>query len=270
VLTKPTGSLEAYDYLLRARAAMQRPTRAASVDARSLLRRAIEIDPDYAAAYAALAESYYNAVSMGWAESPTAALQQAADMAGKALSLNASDVRAHIVLGRIRIFFQQYEEAKAELSRAIAINPSDANALAGYGNILMWLGQTDAAIDALERAQRIDPDFNPLDGFALGLAYYVNGRYGAAITQAEINLRKSESAHFNHAVLAAALAQQSRPDDVDRVVVALRRKDPAFNPREFGSKFLNPANLNHLRDGLRKAGLSVDDPAAPPAADPPG
>ena len=57
VLTKPTESLEAYDYVLRARPALQRPDRANIVEARTLLKRAIEIDPNYAAAYTALAET---------------------------------------------------------------------------------------------------------------------------------------------------------------------------------------------------------------------
>ncbi len=71
VFAKPTENLEAYDYVLRARPALQRPTRANNVEARALLRRAIQLDPNYAAAYAALAETYHIAVSMGWAESPT-------------------------------------------------------------------------------------------------------------------------------------------------------------------------------------------------------
>ena len=57
---KPTESLEAYDYVLRARPALQRPARAINVEARALLRRAIQLDPNYAAAYAALAETYYH------------------------------------------------------------------------------------------------------------------------------------------------------------------------------------------------------------------
>jgi TolB-like protein/DNA-binding winged helix-turn-helix (wHTH) protein len=141
VFAKPTKNLEAYDYVLRARPALLRPARANTVEARSLLRRAIEIDPNYAAAYAALAETYFAAISMGWAESPTEFMSRAEAMASKALSLDDSDVRAHIILGRIHIFYHRYEEAKAELDHAIAINPSDANALAGRGNILMWSGQ---------------------------------------------------------------------------------------------------------------------------------
>jgi adenylate cyclase len=155
VFAKPTKSLEAYDYVLRARPALLRPARANTVEARVLLRRAIEIDPNYAAAYAALAETYFAAVSMGWAESPTVFMSRAEEMANKALSLDDSDVRAHIMLGRIHIFYHRYEQAKAEIDHAIAINPNDANGIAGNGNILMWTGQTDAAIEALELAQRI-------------------------------------------------------------------------------------------------------------------
>jgi TolB-like protein len=253
---KPTESLEAYDYVLRARPASLRPDRANIVEARTLLRRAIELDPNYSTAYTALAETYLSAVSMGWAEWPAEFLVRAEETANKALSLNDSDVRAHVILGRIRIFYHRYDEAKAELDRAIAINPSDANGLAGLGNILMWSGQTDAAIDTLELAQRIDPELNTFDRFALSLAYYLKGRYDAAIEQAELNLRKTSGANFSRIVLAAAYAEQGRAEDVTRVVTTISRIDPTFDPKEFGTKFLNSADLEHLRDGLRKAGLS--------------
>jgi adenylate cyclase len=255
VFAKPTESLEAYDLVLRARPAFQRPTRADNVEARALLRRAIQLDPNYAAAYAALAETYHVAVSWGWAEAPAAFLSRAEEMANKALSLSDTEVRARIVLGRIHIFYNRFEPAKTEMDRAIAINPNDAHGLAGRGNILMWLGQTDAAIEALELAQRIDPELNAIDRFALSLAYYSKRRYAAAIEQAEINIRKSEGAHFSRVVLAAAYAQQKRPDDAARVVSDIRRADPTFDPQTFGSKLLNPADVEHLRDGFRKAGL---------------
>jgi adenylate cyclase len=255
VFAKPTESLEAYDYVLRARPALQRPTRIDSVTARSLLRRAIKLDPSYAAAYAGLAESYYIATSMGWAESPTAFLSRAEEMANKALSLNNSEVRAHIILGRIHIFYHRYEQAKAEMDRAIAINPNDAHGLAGRGNILMWLGQTDAAIQGLELAQRIDPGLNAMDRFALSLAYYLKRHYGAAVEQAERNLRAIEGAKFNRVVLAAAYAELNRSEDAARVVAVIHRTDPTFDPQEFGTKLSNPADLASLRDGLRKAGL---------------
>jgi len=90
---------------------------------------------------------------------------------------------------------------------------------------------------------------------ALSLAYYVNGRYEAAIEQAEINLRGTTGANFSRDVLAAAYAQNNQPADATRVVSLIHRLDPMFDPRTFGSKFLNPADLRLLREGFRKAGL---------------
>ncbi|MEO8018776.1 MAG: winged helix-turn-helix domain-containing protein [Pseudomonadota bacterium] len=253
--TKPTENLDAYDYLLRARPALQRPTRAGLVEARDLLRHAIDLDPKFAAAHAALGDTFHAAISMGWAESPDDYWKRVEGHAGEALRLDSSDVRAHILMARSYIAYNRYPEAQAQIDAAIAINPSDADALAGRGNILMWLGKTDAAIESLELAQRIDPELNDFDRFALGLAYYLKSRYLLAIEQAELNLRKNPGARFNQAVLAAAYAQTNRGADAARVVEEIRRTDPTFEARTFGNKFLNPKDLDHLRAGLRKAGL---------------
>jgi tetratricopeptide (TPR) repeat protein len=253
--TKPTASLEAYDYLLRARPSLLRPTRGGIAQARLLLKRAIDLDPKYAAAYAALADTYYIATAMGWAESPIVYMDHAKEMADKALSLSDSEVRAHVILGRIDIFYQRYQQAQAEMDRALDINPNDAHALAGRGNTLMWSGQTDAAIKELELARRLDPELNPLDSFALSLAYYLKGQYDAAIEEAERTVRKNPGANFSRIVLAAAFAQQGRSDEVARIIPAIRRFDPMFDPEAFGTKFLNANDLAQLREGLRKAGL---------------
>ncbi|MET0528081.1 MAG: adenylate/guanylate cyclase domain-containing protein [Microvirga sp.] len=255
VSAKPTESLAAYDYVLRARPALQRPTRANNAEARALLRRAIELDPNYAAAYAALAETYNLAISMGWAESPNTALARAEELAVEALSLDDYDVRARVVLGHIHLFRQRYREAQAEIDRALNINPNDAQGLAGRGTILLWLGQTDASIEALEQAQRIDPELNGIDRFGLSLAYYLRRDYYAAIEQAEINLRIAGSVNSSRIVLAAAYAQNNQAEDAARVVTMIRRVYPTFDPHEFGTKFLKSGDLDHLRDGMRKAGL---------------
>jgi tetratricopeptide (TPR) repeat protein len=176
-------------------------------------------------------------------------------MANKSLSIDDTEVRARVVLGRIDIFYHRYEQAQVEMDRAIAINPNDAHGLAGRGNALMWLGQIDAAIEALEQAQRIDPELNPMDRFALSLAYYLKRRYDAAIDQAELNLRQTPGANFSRIVLAAAYAQDNQIAAAARVVTEVRHLDPTFDPQEYGTKFLNPIDLENLRDGLRKAGL---------------
>jgi TolB-like protein/DNA-binding winged helix-turn-helix (wHTH) protein/cytochrome c-type biogenesis protein CcmH/NrfG len=255
VLAKPTASLEAYDYVLRARPASQHPTRANNVESRALLKHAIALDPNYAAAYAALAKTYYLDVSMGWAESPADSINLSEQLANKALGLDASEVRAHVILARIHIFHRDYRQAAADIDHAIASNPNDAQSLAGRGNILTWLGRTDAAIESFEQARRIDPELSAMDRFALALAYYLKGRYGAADEQAEINLRENADANFSRVVLASAYAEQNRTEAAARVVAAIHRSDPTFDADDFGSKLSNAADLEHVRDGLRKAHL---------------
>jgi tetratricopeptide (TPR) repeat protein len=119
----------------------------------------------------------------------------------------------------------------------------------------LWLGQTDAAIEALEQAQRIDPELNGVDRFALSLAYYLRRRYDAAIEQAELNLRTAGSVNSSRIVLAAAYAQKNQTEDAAREVATIRRVFPTFDLQEFGTKFLKSADLDHLREGMRKAGL---------------
>jgi TolB-like protein/DNA-binding winged helix-turn-helix (wHTH) protein/Tfp pilus assembly protein PilF len=259
VAAKPPASFDAYDYVLRARPALQRPTRAGIVAARELLRQALAIDPEYGAAHAALGETFHAAVSMGWAENPGEYWQRVAKHADDALRADAGNVRARVLLGRMHMAYNRYAEAELEIDRAVDINPNDADALAGRGNVLVWLGHTDEAIETLEFAQRIDPELNTFDRFALCLAYYLTKRYDAAIEQAVLNLRKTPDANFNLAVLAAAYAQADRAADAERTVAALRVSDPTFDALTFGNKFQNPKDLARLREGLNKAGLRSPD-----------
>jgi len=249
---KPAGSLEAYDYVLRARRATSEVKRTANVDARTLLRKAIELDPHYAAAYTALGEAYRVAVTMGWEQSPDAALKEADALAHKALSLSDEDVRAHSLLGLIQIYYGRYEQALAELDRATAINPNDADAVAGRGTVLVWSGRTEEGIRELEAARRIDP---ALHRFVLGLAYYLTGKYDAAIEVLSRNLSERPDASHSGAVLAASYRQQGRGEEAARAVATVRRFDPAFEVGAFGAQLQKPADRERLREGLRKAGL---------------
>jgi adenylate cyclase len=255
VASKAPASFDAYDYLLRARPALQRPTRTGLAEARELLRRALAIDPDYGAAHAALGETFHAAVSLGWAEDPDDYWQRVEKHAGDALRVDANNVQARVLLGRYNLAYNRYSAAELELDRAVAINPNNADALAGRGNGLLWMGRTDQALETLELAQRIDPDLNPYERFTLALAYYLKKRYDDAIEQCVVNLRKSPEATFNLPVLAASYAQSGRLADAERTVAALRARDPTFDARTYGTKFQKASDLENLRTGLKKAGL---------------
>ena len=90
VLAKSTDNLEAYEFTLRGRALIARQSRSENFEARKLFRSAIELDPNYATAYAGLGWTYFEAVYWGWTGSPQKAVQQAHDLSQKALSLEAT------------------------------------------------------------------------------------------------------------------------------------------------------------------------------------
>jgi TolB-like protein/DNA-binding winged helix-turn-helix (wHTH) protein/cytochrome c-type biogenesis protein CcmH/NrfG len=252
---KPTESLEAYDYVLRARRAISEAKRSTNVDARALLKKAIELDPRYAAAYTGLGETYRIAVAMGWAESPGAAVKEADVLAHKALSLSDSEARAHVLLGQLHIYYGRYEQALVELDRASAINSNDVDAVSGRGAVLVWSGRTEEGITALEMAQRIDPALNNFNRFALALAYYLDGRYDPAVELLARNLSETPEASYNRAVLAASYAQQGRSEEAARAAEELRRSDPAFDADAFGTQLQKPTDRERLRVGLRRAGF---------------
>ncbi|HEY6123987.1 MAG TPA: winged helix-turn-helix domain-containing protein [Steroidobacteraceae bacterium] len=109
VSAKPTSSFDAYDFVLRARPALQRPERARIVEARALLRQAIALDPNYAAAHSALGETFHAAISLGWAESPDEYWKRVEYQANEALRLDETDVRARILLARRLISYHRYK-----------------------------------------------------------------------------------------------------------------------------------------------------------------
>ena len=77
VMAKPPNSLEAYDQVLRGRDFLSRVTRSSTSNARAAFERAVELDPNYAAAYVGLGRVDLTAVALGWTPDPAGALRRA-------------------------------------------------------------------------------------------------------------------------------------------------------------------------------------------------
>jgi adenylate cyclase len=182
---KPTENLTAYDYYLRARQQFRQFTRSGNLRARELLERAIDLDHEYADAYAALAWTHAKAAEMGWAEWPERELEHAHHLAQAALRIDASNQLAHILLALVYSYQQDYELALGELDRATEANPNHAGNHAERGWVLLVGGRSGEAVTALEEALRFDPSPTPNTFSNLAIAYYLQDRHDDAVRTAQ-------------------------------------------------------------------------------------
>ncbi len=255
VMRKDTDNLEAYDYLLRGGQYFRRRTRSSMREARQMFEKAIEADPGYATAYAALGWYYFSNAGWGWTEFPAQALQQAHDLAQKALSLDQANASAHRLLGYVYLYRTQYDLATSELQRAIELNPNDSRSHRLLGSVMLYSGKIDDAIHLLESAVLFDPSITPSTFMELALAYYLKGRYDDSIRTLERGLARRPDFVGHHIVLAAAYAQLERSEDAAQEAATVLRLDPFFEVDSYGSLFRNPADRAKIAEGLRKAGL---------------
>jgi TolB-like protein/class 3 adenylate cyclase len=253
-LAKPIENLDAYDLVLRGRERLWRGTRAGNREARQILEQAIQLDPEYAAAYAWLGRTALEVANQGWTEDWAKIVDRALELGKKALALDADDVEGLSVVGSAHALRSEYDLALAASDRLLAINPSDADAMFGRLDVLLWLGRIDEAVPAGEEAYRVNP--NPRAGslFTLGLAYYQAKRNADAVRVLERGVARFPNTSFLYAPLAAAYAQMNRLPEAAQSLDSLRRLNPFFDVNIFGSRFRNPAHQEYLREGIIKAG----------------
>ena len=257
VLTKPTDNLAAYEYVLRGREFLSHASRDKNDEAAALFQRAIDLDPNYAAAYAALGGSHFEAVVSGWTEFPRDELDQAETLAQKALALDPSTTSAYRLLAFINMYKRRYDLALGQIDRALEINPSDVDSYQTRGNILVWAGRAAEALPWLEGALRFDHS-HILATQSLCWAYYFLGRYNDAVEAGDRALARSPGRNgqtYIHPFLAAAYAETRRNQDAEGERVVLMRLWPFFDAQTFAGQFGTQEARDHLLEGLKKAGF---------------
>jgi TolB-like protein/class 3 adenylate cyclase len=255
---KPSGDWQAYDMVLRARALVVNSNRADNRQARALLSRALELAPEYAESYIVLAAAETQRFDSGWTEDPSQSAERAEQYAQRALALGDVGAQAR-ALGQLGVIYSvqhKYQEALAAGGRAVDLNPSDARALEARGSALMWLGRAEAALASFDSAERFDPGGRSAGGvFARALAYYTLRRYADALAVTDAGLARFSKTAFLHALRAATLAQMGDTASAHAAAAETLRLEPFFRGKDFGDRFADPMMLDHLQEGLRKAGL---------------
>src|SRR6202171_6212589 len=156
---KPTESLDAYALYLRGLAKLyQFGNRQANEETLRLFNRAIELDPDFASAYALAALCYVWAKINGWFSNTANHIAEVTRLAHRAVELGKHDAIALAPSGWALAFVVHDLEAGAALSdRALALNSNLAEAWFWGGWVKIWLGEPEAAIERFARALRLSP-----------------------------------------------------------------------------------------------------------------
>jgi adenylate cyclase len=176
----PTNNLEAYDHFLRGLESYYRFRKETNAQARQLFLRALELDPQYAAAYALLSLTYWTDWYSQW-DPASRPLERAFETAQQAVTLDDSLATAHQILGMVLLWQKQYEHALIEAERAVVVNPNEADAYWALGFILNYVQRYQDALEAVEQAIRLNPHSPPYYLFDLGRAYRFLGQPEKAI-----------------------------------------------------------------------------------------
>jgi adenylate cyclase len=263
---------DAFDYILRGRAAMSRPpTPEKCSEAVDLFDRAIAIDPASVEAQGWLAIVLANRALDYLTGSRAADLVRAETLTARAVAAAPRSALAHYARAELLRVRRRHDEAIPEYQTAIAANPNWADAIAGLGWCKFWSGDIDETIPFHERAIRLSPR-DPNVGhwyFRIGHVHLLESRPDEAILWLERAARIAPGLYFVHSYLAAAygltgkndraaaeLAQalRLRGGNIFSSIALLKAKDgePAWD--------CGPANIRALCEatyftGLRLAGL---------------
>jgi len=200
---------EAYEAYLKGRYFIEKWTEEGTRVGREYFEQAIQKDPNYALAYAGLADSYV------WGRAgfpPEEALRRARAAATKALQLDSTLGEPHAALAQIKFVNDwDWAGAEAEFKRAIELNPNDTNALHMYSHYLLSMGRIQESFDVSRRALEHDP-VSPTMQLHLGFHYLTAKQYDLAIPQYLKVLQADPSLPDAHNQLAVAYRQKGLLD----------------------------------------------------------
>jgi len=199
---------EAYRLYLQGRYQFSKRTLPAFEKSIQLFQQVLEKDPDYALAYAGLAESYGILPFYGGAL-PKDAFPKAKAAAVKALELDSSLAEAHAALGFVLLYWDwDWSATERELKHAIELKPSYVVGHHWYAEYLSAMGRHDQAIAEIKRAQELDP-LSPLMLVVGGEVCFYAHRYDEVIEQCRKALELDSSYALAHSWLASAYAEKA-------------------------------------------------------------
>jgi serine/threonine protein kinase/tetratricopeptide (TPR) repeat protein len=246
LLGAPPVNSEAYEAYLRGRYLWNKRTPDDLKDAIVKFKRAIDLDPTYALAWAGLADGY-SLLSDYDEEPPREAMPLARAAANKALDLDDSLGEPHATLATIE-WTHDWNAAAAEIDfkRAIALRPNYASAHQWYGMYLCNRGRFDDGIVELRRAQELDPLSMVIEA-NVGRCHYYARRYNEASELLGPLARREPDYWIVHAILGQTYLAMGKLDDAIHELERARALLPDSS-----------RNLGVLGDAYGRAGRRAD------------
>jgi DNA-binding winged helix-turn-helix (wHTH) protein/TolB-like protein/thioredoxin-like negative regulator of GroEL len=206
-----TGHAQAYQAYLQGRYLWNQRSEGSLQAAIVHFRRAVELDPRFALALAALADAHTTLGYLGYV-APAGTFPVARPYALKALELDPSLAQAHASLGYIKFYFDwDWGGARQEFVRAIELNPNDPASHQWYAVYLLAIGQPERASVEVQIAHRLDP-LSLAINTDIGFHHYYNGRYAEAMLQLRSVLEMKSDFLLAHLWLARTLLEMGQFD----------------------------------------------------------
>jgi TolB-like protein/class 3 adenylate cyclase/Flp pilus assembly protein TadD len=231
--SKDTENVEAYDAFLKGWEHYQRFTPEDFSDAISHFKRAIELDPNYGRAYAALALTYWMGSGQGEEWRIRAGIYQETHRLWARhylqIAMKNPTSISHQVASLFALYRRQHEEAIAEAEKAIVLEPNDHTGHLAMGRALIYAGRPQEATDFIKKVTLLDPNNIALPLFYLGLINFCTGKLDEAASLNERALSHNSELMGPAIVLAATYAHLDRDQEAQGMLKKLL-KGERFNP----------------------------------------
>ena len=233
-------------------------------EAKTLLERAIDLDENFAPAYARLSYVHIQHAWYGPHESRDDSLRQALTYAKRAVTLDDRDALGHFALGRVLGLQGRHDMAIAELESAIDLNPSFAQGYFALAQALVVADRSGEALSLFEQAIRLSPHDPHMWTFlhVEGMAYYKLGQLKEAERSVRKSIRQPNATHWPFATLVSILGHENRLSEAAAAIRELLERKPeyccAYAKDDFlfaGHPFLGEKFVELYVASLRKAGL---------------
>jgi serine/threonine protein kinase/tetratricopeptide (TPR) repeat protein len=256
--TKDPSQLSPYEAVLRSFSYLQRVNAEDHATARDGLERAVHQAPGYAPAWAMLAILFREEYNHGFNVRPDP-LERALAAARRATEAAPSNHLAHHALASVLFFMRELQGFHSAAQRAITLNPMDGFTYAYLGMLTAYAGDWERGCVLSERARNLNPHHPGWYWFAPLFDAYRKGDYrGALEFSQKVNMPGFWRTNLALAAINGQLGELAAARKAGRALLAVR-PDFATAARDECAKWWEPELVEKLLDGLRKAGLEIDD-----------